>query len=68
MEKGSCFFCRKRHQPSYKEVEVLQKFVSDRAKILGRNKTGLCQKHQKRVAQTVKRARYLALLPFIARP
>jgi len=59
-----CFFCQKKKQPNYKEVDVLKKFVSDRGKILRRNYTGLCQKHQKRLARAVKRARYLALLPF----
>lgn len=39
-------------------------FVNDRAKIAGRDRSGLCTKHQRKVAEEVKRARHLALLPF----
>lgn len=67
MKKADCIFCQKGETPSYKEIEVLKKFISDRGKILGRNKTGLCQKHQRRLAKAVKRARHLALLPFVAK-
>ena len=65
--KKSCQFCTKKEEPDYKIVSVLQQFLSDRAKIIGRSKTGLCQKHQKRLALAIKRARHLALLPYISR-
>lgn len=63
----NCSFCKDKKEPDYKESESLRKFISDRGKILGRSKTGICQKHQKRLAAAIKRARHLALLPFTGR-
>jgi small subunit ribosomal protein S18 len=44
---------------------VLRRFITDRGKILGRAKTGICAKHQRGLRTAIKRARILALLPFI---
>jgi len=63
-QKKNCSFCQKKREPSYKEVEVLKNFISDRAKILRSENTGLCQKHQRRVSKAIKQARFLSLLPF----
>jgi len=60
----NCFFCKEKKEPDYKEVEVLEKYLSERSKILSKSKTGICMKHQKRLSRAVKRARFLALLPF----
>lgn len=49
----------------YKDPEFLKKFLNEQGKILPRRITGTSQKYQKRVAQAVKRARQLALLPFV---
>ena len=49
----------------YKDPEFLKKFLSEQGKILPRRLTGTSQKYQRRVAQAVKRARHLALLPFV---
>ena len=62
-----CFFCQNKTAPDYKEVTVLERFVSDRGKIVSRNRTGICAKHQRQLAQQIKRARFLALLPFTAK-
>ena len=66
--KKVCYFCA---NPgigiNYKNVEFLSKFISDKGKILPRRVTGNCAKHQRRVAQAVKRAREIALLPFVVR-
>jgi len=51
----------------YKEVQNLRKFTSERGKILGRGKTGVCAKHQRQVTRSIKRARYVALMPFVQR-
>ena len=51
----------------YKDVDLLQDFVSRSGRILPRRKTGTCAKHQRMVAKAVKRARHLALLPYAAR-
>ena len=60
------YFEANKIKPDYKQVEVLEKFVSDRGKISPRSRTGLSAKNQKRLAIAVKRARHLALLPFVA--
>jgi small subunit ribosomal protein S18 len=61
-----CAFCAgKLAAIDYKEVEKLRGFISDRAKILPRRRTGTCAKHQRTLAQAIKRARHLALLPYV---
>lgn len=51
---------------SYKQVDALQRYVTDRGKIRSRRQTGNCAKHQRVLAQAIKRARFMALLPFTA--
>lgn len=51
----------------YKDVDLLRKFITERGKILPRRITGLTAKQQRRLTVAVKRARVLALLPFINR-
>ncbi|GAB4236125.1 MAG: 30S ribosomal protein S18 [Chlamydiales bacterium] len=48
----------------YKDIDTLKKFVTDRGKILPRRITGVSAYHQKRLCGAIKRARYMALLPF----
>jgi small subunit ribosomal protein S18 len=60
-----CFFCQEGKNPDYKEPETLARFLTERRKILARDYSGACQKHQRRLAAAIKRARFLALLPFI---
>jgi small subunit ribosomal protein S18 len=62
-----CFFCEEKLTPDYKDHEKLAGFVTDRAKIVGRKRTGVCSKHQRRLTMEVKRARHLGLLPFTDR-
>ncbi|MGI6718484.1 MAG: 30S ribosomal protein S18 [Bacteroidales bacterium] len=50
----------------YKDADFLLKFVNEQGKILPRRITGTSQKYQKKVAQAIKRARHLALLPYVA--
>ena len=65
--RKSCPYCRdKIDQVDYKDVGSLRKFVSDRGKIRSRRITGACRRHQNQVARAVKRARELALLPYVA--
>ena len=60
-----CIFCGKDHgEISYKDVETLKKYVSERGKILPRRITGTCAKHQRAVTTAVKRARHIALMPY----
>ena len=49
----------------YKDVDLLRKFITDRGKILPRRITGNCARHQRIVARQIKRARIIAVLPFV---
>ncbi len=63
---NKCFFCEYKQNPSYKNPENLVKFLSPRKKILGRDKTSLCAKHQRMLTKEIKYARYLALIPYVS--
>ena len=56
----------KKDHVDYKNVDLLRRFVSDRGKIRPRRQTGVCAKHQRRLSVAIKRARHMALLPFVA--
>lgn len=58
-----CMFCADKTPIDYKNVSLLGRFVSDRGKIVPRRRTGVCAKHQRSLAQAIKRSRYLAMLP-----
>ncbi|MBN1367283.1 MAG: 30S ribosomal protein S18, partial [Dehalococcoidales bacterium] len=61
-----CLFCRdKVKHIDYKDLSMLRPYMSDRAKIVPRRKSGACAKHQRALAAAIKRARHLALLPFV---
>ena len=61
-----CAFCAdKRLEIDYKQPDVLWRYLTDRGKIRPRRQTGACAKHQRRLSAAIKRARYLALLPFV---
>lgn len=62
-----CKVCIGKAKVDYKESESLRRFTTERGKILPRRITGTCAKHQRLVAREVKRARALALLPFVTR-
>lgn len=61
-----CYFCQEDKEPDYKNIADLEKFTTDRGKIIARFQTGVCQKHQRVLACAIKRARFLATLPFVA--
>ena len=48
----------------YKDVPILLKYINEKGKILPRRMTGACAKHQRHIATQIKRARYMALLPY----
>jgi len=62
-----CPICASVAIVEYKDVLLLKKYVSERGKILGRERTGVCAKHQRQLTKSIKRARYVALLPFAQR-
>ena len=51
----------------YKDVDILKKFLSPNAKIMSRRRTGLSANNQRKVANAVKRSRFMGLLPYIAK-
>jgi len=62
-----CPFCRDKVDfVDYKDITTLRKFISDRGKIRSRRISGACRRHQNQIATAVKRARELALLPYVA--
>lgn len=60
-----CFFCEDKKEPWFSDVEPLQRFLSERGKIIPRSRSGICAKHQRRLSISIKHARHLALLPFV---
>lgn len=64
--KKTCRFCEKDvREIDYKNVDILKRYVADRGKIAPRRLTGTCAYHQRKLSTAIKRARLLALLPFI---
>lgn len=62
-----CTFCvEKSARIDYKQVDLVRRYVTERGKIRPRRQTGMCAKHQRRMATAIKRARHLALLPYSA--
>jgi len=66
IKKLVCKFCEKKLEPDYKMPEETVNFLSERGKILSRDKSGVCPKHQRKLVIAIKRARHLALLPFVS--
>jgi small subunit ribosomal protein S18 len=65
-KKKVCQFCADKNQKiDYKDVETLSRFITDRGKILPKRVTGACAIHQREVARAIKRARIVALLPYV---
>lgn len=64
-KKKVCRFCTQKLKIDYKEPEGLRRFITERGKILPRRITGTCAKHQRKLAVEIKRARVLALLPYV---
>lgn len=62
-----CQFCKEKSKPDYKDVGKLKGYIKETGKITSRKVNGNCAKHQRRLAKAIKRARFLALLPFIQR-
>ncbi len=49
---------------NYKDVDILRKYINEKGKILPRRMTGACAKHQRYITEQIKRARFMALLPY----
>lgn len=66
-EEKHCYFCTHHiDEIDYKNVEILRRFISPHSgRILSRKKRGTCAKHQRKLSRAIKRARIMALLPFV---
>ena len=65
--KKVCSFCVDKVEViDYKDIAKLRRFLSERAKILPRRVTGTCAHHQRELTIAIKRARHLALLPYVS--
>ena len=63
-----CYFCQRNiKEIEFKEVQILRRFISASGKIKPKKRTGTCAGHQRKLAQAIKRARFLALLSSIAK-
>jgi small subunit ribosomal protein S18 len=62
-----CKFCIKKATIDWKDGGALKRFTSERGKIMPRRITGTCAKHQRELARAIKRARSVALLPYVSR-
>ena len=67
-KKKVCSFCvdRQHTEIDYKDVAKLKRYISERSKILPRRVTGTCTCHQRELTVAIKRARHLALIPFVS--
>lgn len=64
--RKSCLFCKdKVDEVDYKNVNQLRRYISEKGKIRSRRITGACRRHQDQIAVAVKRAREVALLPYV---
>lgn len=60
-----CGFCVDKTTIDYKDHEVLRRYINEYGRIKPRRQTGTCAKHQRKLSVAIKRARHLALLPFV---
>ena len=66
LRRRNCYFCREKiDEVDYKNYNQLRRYISEKGKIRSRRITGACRRHQNQVAAAVKRAREMALLPYV---
>jgi len=67
VKRRNCYFCKEKiAEIDYKNLHQLRRYISEKGKIRSRRITGACRRHQVQVATAVKRAREMALLPYVA--
>ena len=65
--RRNCYFCKEKvDEIDYKNANQLRRYISEKGKIRSRRITGACRRHQRQVAVAIKRAREMALLPYVA--
>mgnify|MGYP002627375148 CR=1 FL=1 len=63
--KKVCRFCANKAKIDYKDADGLRRFTTERGKILPRRITGTCAKHQRELTKAIKRARHIAIMPYV---
>jgi small subunit ribosomal protein S18 len=62
--KKFCYLCSKKYDKiDYKDLDLLRRFISERGKILNRKQSGTCAVHQRKLAQAIRRSRFIGFLP-----
>ncbi|MDG5814422.1 30S ribosomal protein S18 [Chitinispirillales bacterium ANBcel5] len=64
--KKVCWFEQNKVKPDYKDIKTISRFITERGKIVPRRLSGVSAKNQRKLAMAIKRARHLALLPFVS--
>jgi small subunit ribosomal protein S18 len=65
-EQAKCRFCREKvKEVDYKDIAALSKLITQQAKLYSRKRSGNCAPHQRSCRQAIKRARFLALMPYV---
>jgi small subunit ribosomal protein S18 len=65
--KKDCVFCKNTLDIDYKNIELVSRYVNQRGRIISRRISGNCAKHQRKLTQEIKRARFLNLVPYVGR-
>ncbi len=63
-KKRICQMCAGK-DVDYKDVQIISKYITEKGKIMPRRMTGACAKHQRHIAQQIKYARFIALIPYV---
>jgi small subunit ribosomal protein S18 len=64
----TCFFCQQNiDEINYKDTDTLRRYLSSFGKIVPRKRSGVCAWHQRKLANAIKRARFMALVPYLVR-
>ena len=67
-DKKNCYFSENNIKHiDYKDVEILKKFLNPHSRLIARKRTGVSAKNQRKLATAVKRARFMGLIPYVAR-
>ncbi|MEK7504458.1 MAG: 30S ribosomal protein S18 [Patescibacteria group bacterium] len=61
-----CQLCKDKREPYFKEVALLSGYITERGKIVPKERSGVCSTHQRQLTLEIKRARHLSLLPFVS--
>jgi len=64
--RSVCQLCKDKREPYYKEVALLSQYITERGKIVPKERSGVCSTHQRKLTLEIKRARHLSLLPFVS--